>query len=268
MSRPAPQRYAKAEVRGPLAAAYALGTLRGLARARFEKLLRGDATLREEVTFWHERFSEFATRLRPVAPRAVVWTALEQTIGQSKAIEAHKVVPLSSRKPAPARGKAPRLLLWQSWAAAATVAAVALGVGLQREQSRSESLSAALEIAANKPMPYVAVIQPVEGDVRWAISLHPEQNRMHITLSGKRMPADTRVRSLELWMLDSKGAPLSLGLLPVSGSRVLDLPLPALPASELGAALTLAVSVEPKGGSPTGLPTGKVLGAVPAVRPI
>ena len=77
-------RYQNPQLREQLAAEYALGTLRGLARARFERLLRGDATLREEVTFWHERFSEFATRLTPVAPRDVVWTALEQTINRGK----------------------------------------------------------------------------------------------------------------------------------------------------------------------------------------
>lgn len=266
------KRYENAELRGQLAAEYALGTLRGLARARFEKLLRGDASLREEVSFWHERFSEFALRLKPVAPRAVVWTALEHAIHPSastqRGIKAHKVVPLGSRSQAAAQAKPPRAMVWQAWAAAATLAAVALGMGLQHERARTEQLTVALDAAQNKPMPYLAVFQPAGGDARWAISLHPDRQVMHVTLTGSKMPADTRSRSLELWMLDSKGTPHSLGLLPVSGSQSHEMPLPALPAEELVAALTLAVSVEPRGGSPTGLPTGKVLGAVPAVRPI
>ncbi len=261
-------RYQNPEMRGQLAAEYALGTLRGLARARFEKLLRGDATLREEVTFWHERFSEFATRLKPVAPRAVVWTALERTISQGQLTEAHKIVPISSRRPVPAVAKPARALMWKTWAAAATVAAVAMGIGLQREQSRSHELAASLEAAHNKLLPYVAVIQPDGGDARWAISLHTDKNVMRVVLSGTKMPADVKARSLELWLLDSHGKPHSLGLLPVTGSRSFDMPLPTIPAEEMGAALTLAISEEPRGGSPTGLPTGKVLGAVPAVRPI
>ena len=250
-------RYQNQELRGQLAAGYALGTLRGRARARFEKLLHGDATLHEEVTFWHERFSEFARRLKPVAPRAVVWAALEKTI----VADAGKLVALPSRTVKPARA-----LVWQAWAAAATVAAVALGLGLQREQARTAELAAALEAAQNNPLPYVAVIQPAGGDARWAITLHPNKHMMRIALTGSKMPADIRVRSLELWMLDSKGKPHSLGLLPVSGSAAHDMPLPDMPASEMGAALTLAISEEPRGGSPTGLPTGRVLGAVPAVR--
>lgn len=264
-SRPA-NRYAQAEVRGQLAAEYALGTLRGLARARFEKLLRGDVTLREEVTFWQERFSDFARRLKPVAPRAVVWAALEQTIaGDSK-----KVTELRAyRTPAAARtAAAPRVMVWQVWAAAATLAAVALGLGLQHEQAKIEALNAALETAQNKPLPYVAVLQPAGGDARWAITLHPEKNVIRVVLSGSKMPVDTSQRSLELWMLDSKGKPHSLGLLPVSGAQAHDMPLINIPAEEQGAAITLAISEEPRGGSPTGLPTGKVLGAVPAVKPI
>ncbi len=261
-------RYQNQQLRGQLAAEYALGTLRGLARARFERLLRGDATLREEVTFWHERFSEFATRLKPIAPRAVVWTALEQTIARGKAVDASKVVPLASRRSAAAPPAQKRALVWQVWAAAATVAAVALGVGLQREQSQSEALTVALQEAQNKPMPYLAVIQPEGGDARWAITLHPDQNLLRVVLTGAKMPVDVRLRSLELWLLDSKGKPHSLGLLPVSGSAARDMPMPKMPSAEFGATLTLAVSVEPRGGSPTGQPTGKVLGAVPAVRPI
>jgi len=259
------------ELRGQLAAEYALGTLRGRAKARFERLLRGDVTLREEVTFWHERFSEFAARLKPVAPRDVVWTALEQTIER----DVRKVTPLvAGRRPGstPAAAESAskgRALVWQTWAAAATLAAVAMGIGLQRERDITAELGAALAAAQNKPLPYVAVFQPAGSDARWAVTLHPDKQVMRIAFTGSKLPTDTAKRSLELWMLDSGGKPHSLGLLPLTkGGAVKDMPLPEISASELGAALTLAVSDEPRGGSPTGLPTGKVLGAVPAVRPL
>ncbi len=286
-------RYQNPALRGELSAQYALGTLQGRARSRFETLLRGDAGLREEVSFWHERFSEFAARLKPVAPREVVWTALAQTI----AVDANKVVALTARSAASAATQQPaRILVWQAWATAASVAVLALGLGLarelsrtetlklslqnehnrsealgadlQRQQARAQQLGAALTLAINQPLPYVAVIQPAGGDARWAITLHPESKVMRIALTGSKMPADVSLNSLELWMLDSKGKPHSLGLLPTESSSTYDMTLPSLPASEMGASLTLAVSVEPHGGSPTGAPTGKVLGAVPAVRAI
>jgi anti-sigma-K factor RskA len=251
-------RYDKPELRQQLAAEYALGTLRGRARARFERLLKGDATLKEEVVFWQARFSDFAARLKPVAPREVVWAALEKTIHADRAV----VTPLTPRQ------SRSRMGVWQIWAAAATIAAVAMGFGLRQQLDENATLAAELAAAQSKPLPYVAVFQAEGGDARWAISLHAEQKLIRVMLSGDRMPADVKARSLELWMLDSKGKPHSLGLLPVAGKHSHDLPMPEMPASELGAVLTLAVSEEPRGGSPTGLPTGKVLGAVPAVRPI
>ena len=248
-------RYDQPELRQQLAAEYALGTLRGRARARFERLLSGDTTLGEEVAFWHERFSEFATRLKPVAPREVVWAALEKTIHA----ESRTVTPLAPRR---------RVGLWPVWAAAATVAAVTMGLALRTQIEENKALTVALAAAEKKPMPYVAVFQAPGSDARWAITLHPDDKVIRVVLTGTKMPADVTRRSLELWMLDSKGKPHSLGLLPISGKQPRDLPMPDMPASELGTTLTLAVSEEPRGGSPTGLPTGKVLGAVPAVRPI
>ena len=58
-------------------------------------------------------------------------------------------------------------------------------------------------------------------------------------------------KDLELWAL-SKGEtkPRSLGVLPPSGRRL---------TAELAPDTQLLVSLEPKGGSPTGQPTGPVL---------
>jgi anti-sigma-K factor RskA len=253
-------RYQQPLLRQQLAAEYALGLLRGRARARFETLLRRDPTLTEEVDFWNARFSEFAAQLKPVSPRAVVWASLAQVVEQ----ERQKVSPIRSARPT----SQIRLRLWQTWAVAATAAAIALGVGWQIEQTKTQTLGTALALAESKPMPYVAVFQPQGGDARWAISLHTDSKVIRVVLSGQKMPTDITAHSLELWMLDSKGTPHSLGLLPINGRDSHDMPMPDMPAEEMGTSLTLAVSVEPRGGSPTGLPTGQVLGAVPAVRPI
>jgi anti-sigma-K factor RskA len=61
-------------------------------------------------------------------------------------------------------------------------------------------------------------------------------------------------RSLQLWYVGANAPPRSLGLL-TEADRL------SLPAALRGATegATLAVSVEPKGGSPTGSPTGPVV---------
>lgn len=251
--------------RSSLAAEYALGTLCGLARTRFIRLLKNDADLRAQVAFWQERFAEFATQLAPVAPREVVWASLERSL----ASDAGKVVPMRVKRAPTTDATAGNnnLGLWQTWAAVASITSAVLGVGFWIEAGHTTELQAEVKTAQTKPMPYLAVIQPPGGDARWAVSMYPEKNLMRVSVSGKHMPVD-RSRSLELWMLDNQGKPHSLGVLPMDVSKPHDMAMPKLPAELLGTALSLAVSEEPRGGSPTGLPTGKVLGAMPAVRPI
>jgi anti-sigma-K factor RskA len=52
--------YFEPELRDRLAAEYALGTLRGLARRRFERLLSGNAALRDLVKDWELRVNLLA----------------------------------------------------------------------------------------------------------------------------------------------------------------------------------------------------------------
>jgi anti-sigma-K factor RskA len=62
----------------------------------------------------------------------------------------------------------------------------------------------------------------------------------------------------EMWMLPGgKEAPVSLGLITTDADQSMRL-RPAL-ASRMEGAWGLAMSVEPKGGSPTGAPTGPVI---------
>ena len=68
-------------------------------------------------------------------------------------------------------------------------------------------------------------------------------------------------KALELWILPAEGNPVSLGLLPASGEQRRE--LSAAQRAALAGAKQLAVSLEPAGGSPTGLPTGPVLHVAP-----
>ena len=68
------------------------------------------------------------------------------------------------------------------------------------------------------------------------------------------MPSD---RELELWMLPGQGPPRSLGVIPSDGVRKVG--LSAAPDAAFRGIDALAVSLEPRGGSPTGAPTGPVL---------
>jgi anti-sigma-K factor RskA len=63
-----------------LAREYALGTLTGGARRRFEQVLRQAPQAERAVAAWQERYTVLANGLPPMAPRPAVWQALEQRL--------------------------------------------------------------------------------------------------------------------------------------------------------------------------------------------
>ena len=81
--------YADPELRDRLAAEYALGSLSGLERRRFERLLSGDRALRELVEEWDLRLNLLGESAPAVQPRAQVWSEIARRIAPT---------------PAPARG--------------------------------------------------------------------------------------------------------------------------------------------------------------------
>ena len=93
-----------------------------------------------------------------------------------------------------------------------------------------------------------------------SLDLHHDR----LTLDATRLPATEAGKSLELWILPPSGNPRSLGLL---ANRRLSLPLDGTAAADLAQG-ALAVSLEPAGGSPTGLPTGPVLYSGPVLPAI
>jgi anti-sigma-K factor RskA len=69
----------------------------------------------------------------------------------------------------------------------------------------------------------------------------------------------------ELWMLPGEDQrPVSLGLITTHDAQTVIVPEPL--SAKLDQAQGLAMSVEPAGGSPTGLPTGPVLYAGQCVK--
>jgi anti-sigma-K factor RskA len=63
-------------------------------------------------------------------------------------------------------------------------------------------------------------------------------------------------RSTQLWLIPAGKPPISVGVFSPGGTTVLPLSTELL--AQLGPTASLAVSLEPSGGSPTGQPTGPV----------
>ncbi|HEY0767951.1 MAG TPA: anti-sigma factor [Steroidobacteraceae bacterium] len=217
--------YDSPELLDRLAAEYVLGTLRGPARARFARLCAASTAARQALHRWEDDFSALSRALEPVQPSARVWLDLRRRIDAGGA-------------------RSPRPSFWRRWslAAAASLAAVALIVGLLVHEQRV-SLQA------------VAVLGSDAAHPVWRVERAKELTALTIRVVGPVRAAPEK--AYELWALPRGGKPVSLGLLPLGGR--LERPLTEVQRAALLTADKLAVSIEPAGGSPTGSPTGPVV---------
>lgn len=228
--------YSRPTLADRLAADYAMGTLRGPARRRFESLLPAHPALRAAVGDWQRRLAVLSADVTPVEPSPAVWRQVQRRLFDAGSA--------STSQPSAALTRWwQRLGLWQSVATAATVAALALGVALQQPPAVQPPIVIVMgstdpAAATTAPAQFVASLS---GDGR-SLVLKP--------LAGATLTAS---QALELWAVPAEGAPRSLGLVSASSATTV------VRAAMLKNTAAFAVSVEPTGGSPTGLPTGPII---------
>lgn len=226
--------------RSAQAGEYVLGTLSPEERREFEQAAAADPELRAEQQRWEKHLAGLGLKLRPQAPRPIVWLDVLQKTGGGGA-----------RAAAPAaRGSR----LTTAWAALATAASMVLGFGLYREVSTPpETRIERVEV----PVPaqtFVAYLQVPQSTMFWTLAAVPGRNELAVRAGGEA-PAAARDLDAELWLITQAGDAISLGVIPKAGEIHRALPT----GVALGAGGTVAVSLEPKGGSPTGKPTGPVV---------
>lgn len=205
-----------------LAAEYVLGSLEGVERGEAEHLLANDPAFARSVAAWQQRLTPLVAHVPAVAPPADLWRRIEAVIGPAAAATAG-ILPFRRR-----------VRFWQ----ATTIGALAIAASL-----------AAFIVLHQPEQAQVAVLSPLAGGAP-VLMVTLERNGGLVV----RPTAPISVASdkdLELWALpQGETRPRSLGVLPPSGRQL---------TAQLAPNTQLLVSLEPKGGSPTGLPTGPVL---------
>ncbi len=224
------------ELQDMLAAEYIMGTLHGRARLRFEYYMAILPALRDTVDAWSEKLHEIDATLKPITPKKHVWKNIERRLGFSKKQGWFSALINS-------------LSFWKlSSALTASFAIVLL------------SYITLTPIDIEQPPQYVTVINNQQAQSSWLVSVNLEAERLRIkSVSAQTL---TAAKSFELWLLPAtKKAPISMGLIPASGTQELKLSrkLLAILKHNMPTAVGMAVSLEPKGGSPTGAPTGPIL---------
>jgi anti-sigma-K factor RskA len=211
-----------------LVAEYVLGLLPAAEHAAIAQRLRTDAQLRAEKRLWELRLASLDREFAEVAAPARVLPRVEARLfGEAKR-----------------SGFWDSLILWRSVAAGAiAVAAIAVGFNVlnPRPDPRqfAEQLVAALQDQGSG-VSFVALYDMGTGNVRLT------------ALSG----APVQDKDFELWAIQG-GQTISMGVVPVD--HKVDVKLPPKVAPGFGAGTVLAVTLEQKGGSPTGVAQGPIV---------
>jgi anti-sigma-K factor RskA len=216
---------------------YVLGTLTGVERHAFEIELANDPQLQAEVADWERRLAPLAKMIAPQEPSSAVWAAIERKLDSEQrppSVDAQgsNVVYLKRS-----------LRVWRSLTAAsgALAAALALFILADRWQGHEASQDYVAVVNRGGTLPALIVrVDTREGTVRVR------------SLTAEAAPD----RSMELWYIGAGQTPKSLGTVENASHPI------AMPATfrsgDVDSAM-IAVTMEPKGGSPTGAPTGPVV---------
>ncbi len=224
-----------------LAAQYVLGTMSPRARARFAKLVGVDRTVTDAVAAWEARLLPFAESVEAVPPPGHLWPRILARIQGGRA-------PAADESAAPSLWA--NLGLWRGLTLAGFATAMALAIVLLSPPVERPDQTLVAVLAGADAKPVLIATADRAGRI------------LRIKAVG---PVDIAAdRALQLWALPTGGSPRSLGLIAPSGIVQIALSGPAEAA--LAQVPALAVSLEPRGGSPTGLPTGPVLYSGPIQR--
>ena len=208
-------------------AEYVLGTLAGDERLAFEAELGRDKSLRRAVAAWSERLQPLADSVPPVPPPLALRDRVLTRIGGAES-----------------DGQRFSIVRWLAWtfgasAVAAAVAAAAVFVFTPRPPELSG---------------YAMLHE--QNDSQAVVVVQMDKKRQQLVLLASAPEAGAG-KDYELWVLPPGKNPVSLGILK-AGERV-ERPIDDMRASLVQPGTTLAVSLEPAGGSTIGTPTGPVL---------
>lgn len=211
-----------------LAAEYALGLLIDDELTEAQRRAATDRGFARSVTDWEIRLASLTEELADEIPGPAVKTAL-----------------LATLFPKPARQSIwARLWLWQGVSA---LSLLALAFFLTSDYSRKWETAGPL---------YSAEVVSDTGDFRAVALVDKSTNEVTLIRTAGAAPEG---RILQVWAHGDGEPAISVGLWPAGDTARLAMP-PTIAAVE--GVLTLGVSEEPPGGSPTGSPSGRVFGTV------
>ncbi len=228
------------EDREILAAEYVLGTLDASERAQAERLIVSDAAFAAQVAYWERRLALLAEAVDGVEPPASVW---QNIIAGLRGAAVLAGTPSGSAEIVYLTRKLNR---WRTatYVAGALAASLLLFIGVREADRRRRRIWAAI----------VAVLQADKVSPGFLLTVDLRTKDFTVRRVGAEVPRD---RSFELWLVHDKfPQPRSLGV--IGDHEFTRSQLAAFDPQIINEA-TYAVTVEPPGGSPTGVATGPIV---------
>ena len=220
-----------------LAGEYVLGVLDADTHHAFATRLPREPALAREVAEWERQLAPMLEEVEPVAPPLDLWPRVRQHVGLAP-VQAANRGPLWER-----------LGFWHGFGAAGLAATAASLVALLVLRQLYPHYP-----HAPHPITMLTTISQADGSPAFVAAVDADACTMLV------MPMDANVpkgKVPELWVIAGDGVPRSLGVRGMGHADAIVVPTSLRDA--LLAAATLAVSIEPVGGSPTGAPTGEVI---------
>lgn len=254
-----------------LAAEYVLGTADAEERNEAEQLMAADTEFAAHVAFWERKLGELHAMAVPVEPPPAVWDRIRSSIAEV----AQAPLALPARESEAQAGAQVIVLAeharrWRGIATLTTAAAAALAGLMVLQAYNPDLLPAALrpkprietrietvqvKVPAPQPAQFVAVLQSGADAPAFIMTVDIASKSFTVRRVGAKPEPG---KSFELWLVSDKfPKPLSLGV--IGDSEFTARPALDTYDAETVEKATYAVTVEPEGGSPTGVATGPIV---------
>jgi anti-sigma-K factor RskA len=223
-----------------LAAAYALGTLAGPARRRFEAVMRQQPAVARAVAGWDERLAPLGQRLKPIAASADLWARIER-----------RAFGAAGRTVAEAAASVQALSWWKRLLSPIPSAALAFGLALGVLLPSLGSLLQGDQLDTQLPESYVGVLAGADGRTGMIVS-SLRHGRVMDLKQVQPVPVSSG-QTLYLWAIEAEGRARPIG--PVPQGKFVQVLLAQTSEQLFGSSVELALTVEPSAAAPAG-PSG------------
>jgi|TARA_R100000501_G_scaffold17911_1_gene34744 anti-sigma-K factor RskA len=235
-----------------VAAEFVLGLPDAAEMAQLAARRASDPAFARAVDLWEQRFAPLLDEAAPVDAPDDMWARIATELQGRRA---------ANSDPGDVVTSPGKLRFWRLYGSAMTAAAAVLVAALLTERQTiperpavapDASAPTESELTGIEPVTLEsATLAPEEGVPVAVITYDAANKRLFVSPVGIPADADTVP---QLWFIPGDGVPRSLGTIEAGQTVTLQL------AEDFDDAATLAISIEPEGGSPTGAPTGPIVG--------